>query len=227
VSRVGTLVLLAALATPAALAGADQLIPDALVVLEAPVSLPGRVGDAAPPRFVLMRGGSVFVGGSEDVYATVLAKDEQKAIEERLKDLRKAGQLVPKVAFGDDATRQYRLRVFEGGAVEVVMTGDPATAPQSFAPLAAFVRDLLSFDHPGLRPYVPDAYALRARPGDLVGGCRAWAFSVPLSEVIDSPRRIAPQEAAGWPTGASAASVCAGARPYVVTLRPLLPGQQP
>jgi len=227
VSRVRRFVLLAPFAIPATLAAADRVIPDAAIVLEAPVSLPGRVAESAPPRFVMMRGGSVFVGGSEHVYATVLAKDEQKAIEKRLKELRKAGQLVPSVTFGDDAARRYRLRVFEGDPVDVVMTGDPATAPPPFAPLAAFVQDLLTFDHRDLRPYVPDAYALRARAGELVGGCRPWAFSVPLHEALDSPRRIAPQEAERWPSGASAASVCAGGRRYVVTLRPLLPGEQP
>lgn len=226
-SLVRRLVLIATLTAPAPLAAAERAIPDAVVVLEAPVSLPGRVGDQAPPRFVMMRGGSVFVGGSEHVYAAVLAKDEQKAIEKRLKDLRKAGLLVPSVAFGGDATRRYRLRVFEGGAVDVVMTGDPATAPPPFAPLAAFVRDLLDFDHRDLRPYVPDAYALRARPGELAGGCRPWEFSVPLQETLDAPRRITPEEAERWPSGASAAAVCAGQTRYVVTLRPLLPGEQP
>jgi len=227
VSRARVLVLLAVLASPATLTAADRVIPDAVVVLEAPVSLPGRVGDQAPPRFVMMRGGSVFVGGSEHVYAAVLAKDEQKAIEKRLKDLRKAGQLVPSASFGEDARRRYRLRVLEGDAVDVVMTGDPATAPPPLRPLAAFVQDLLTFDHPGLRPYVPEAYALRARAGELVGGCRSWTFSVPLHDTLDSARRIGPAEAERWPSGASAASVCAAGRRYVVTLRPLLPGEQP
>jgi hypothetical protein len=32
---------------------------------------------------------------------------------------------------------------------------------------------------------------------------------------------------ASWPTGAAPASVCAGDKKYVVTLRPLLPGEKP
>ena len=73
------------------------------------------------------------------------------------------------------------------------------------------------------------------REGRPVGGCRRWAFPFPIAAVLGAPRVVSSDEAAGWPTGGVAASVCgddagpsasAGKR-YVVTLRPLLPGEQP
>jgi hypothetical protein len=63
-------------------------IPEATLVLEATVGLPGRVSAAAPPRFVLMRDRRVFVGGTDGVVAGLLDKDEAKWIEQRVKDLR-------------------------------------------------------------------------------------------------------------------------------------------
>ena len=38
---------------------------------------------------------------------------------------------------------------------------------------------------------------------------------------------VAAADAIGWPTGALPASVCAGDKRFVVTLRPLLPGERP
>jgi hypothetical protein len=128
-----------------------------------------------------------------------------------------------------------RLRLLEDDPFEVVVAGDPAQAPPHLAPLATLLADLLRFDHPTLRPYTPSGYAIVAREGRLVGGCRPWGFTFPIAEALSAPRTISPAEASGWPTGAVPASVCAdGADPsdpagkrYVVTLRPLLPGEQP
>jgi hypothetical protein len=67
------------------------------------------------------------------------------------------------------------------------------------------------------------------REGRLVGGCRSWGFTFPIAAALAGPRLISPPEAVGWPTGAVPASVCAADtdQRYIVTLRPLLPGEQP
>lgn len=218
------LALVALLAVPSASAGE---VPQATLILEASVGVPGTLPAAAPPRFVLRRDGSVFVGGSEQIYAGLLAKDEVKLIERRVKALRQAGVLGPSVSFGDDTTKSYRLRVLKDGARDVVITGDPATAPPELQGLGLLVSDLLRFDHPSLRPWVPTEYAVSAREGVLVGGCREWLLPLSLDDVLDGPRRLAADEVERWPAGADPASVCRDGRRYVVTLRPLLPGEQP
>jgi len=38
---------------------------------------------------------------------------------------------------------------------------------------------------------------------------------------------VSASEAHDWPTGAAPAAVCDGDRRFVVTLRPLLPGERP
>jgi hypothetical protein len=202
-------------------------IPEAAIVLEATVGLPGRVSAAAPPRFVLLRDRRVFVGGTDRVFAGLLDKDEAKWIEERVKDLRKRGLLLPSVSFGNDTTKRFRLRVLEDSPTDVVASGDPAEAPPALQPLAGFLTDLLRFHHPSLRPFAPEAYALSVREGSLVGGCRSWPFAVPLDEALAGPHRVSAAEAEPWPTGANPASVCAEGRRFVVTLRPLLPGEAP
>ena len=45
--------------------------------------------------------------------------------------------------------------------------------------------------------------------------------------MLVAPRVVKAEAAATWPTGAVAASVCAGDKRYAVTLRPLLPGEKP
>jgi hypothetical protein len=202
-------------------------IPQAVLVLEAAVGLPGSIPDAAPPRFVLLRDGRVFVGGSEPIYAGELSEDDEDRLEDRLDALRDSGVLAPSVTFGDDASKRYRLRLLQKDPRDVVITGDPADAPPALRPLADFVSDLLRFDHRSLRPWSPDEYALAAREGILVGGCREWFLPVSFDAVLESPRRIAAEEVERWPTGSNPASVCVDGGRYVVTLRPLLPGEQP
>jgi len=225
VRRAFSALALAALAT-GTLAEAGE-IPDATLVLEAAIALPGTIPEAAPPRFVLRRDRTVFIGGSEAIYAGQLSKDEAKRIENRVKRLRKAGLLNPTVSFGEDATKRYRLRVLKDGARDVVISGDPRTAPPELQSLASLVTDLLSFDHPSLRPWAPSTYALSAREGVLLGGCREWFLPVPLEDVLAAPRSLAADDADRWPSGANPASVCYQGEHYVVTLRPLLPGEQP
>jgi hypothetical protein len=216
--------LVAVLVAPTARAGE---VPEATLILEATVGVPATLPAAAPPRFLLRRDRSVFVGGSEQIYSGLLDNDAVKAIERRVKALRKSDVLAPSVSFGDDTTRRYRLRLLEDGARDVVITGDPATAPPELQALALLVSDLERFDHPSLRPWQPAEYAVSAREGVLVGGCREWLLPLSLDEVLAGPRRLAADEAERWPKGADPASVCRDGRRYVVTLRPLLPGEQP
>jgi hypothetical protein len=110
---------------------------------------------------------------------------------------------------------------------EISVTGDPAAAPASLAPLASLLSDLLSFHHPSLRPYTPTAFAMTVREGRLRGGCRPWRFVFPIEEALAGPRVLSAVDASDWAQGAIPASVCVDDRRYVVTLRPLLPGESP
>ena len=111
-SRFSSWPLLAAAVAP----GAGE-IPDATLVLEAAVGVPGTLPAAAPPRFVLRRDGSVFVGGSEPIYAGLLDKDEVKAHRAPGQGAAQVGSLLgPSVSFGDDAIEAYRLRAAQGRA---------------------------------------------------------------------------------------------------------------
>jgi hypothetical protein len=202
-------------------------VPGAAIVLEAAPGTPGSDPSAAPPRFVLLKDGQVFVGGTARLEAGRLEKGEASALLKRAEALRKLPGLSPTVSLGGDAARTMRLRLLEGRPLEVVATGDPAAAPPALAPLATLLADLLRFDHPSLRPYTPSSCALSVREGRLVGGCRPWGFASPIAEALAAPRTVSAAEASGWPTGAFPASVCADGRRYVVTLRPLLPGEQP
>jgi hypothetical protein len=68
---------------------------------------------------------------------------------------------------------------------------------------------------------------LRVREEALPGGCRAWKLPFPPTEALDAARSVPASGLPDWPTGAVAASVCAGEKRYAVTLRPLLPGERP
>ena len=202
-------------------------IPKAVVVLEGlTVPLPDQVAEAAPPRFVLLEDGQVFVGGTSRLAAGRLAKPEAKAIEARVVAVRQLPGFGATVSLGAGPQR-YRLRLRKGGSQDIVVTGDPASPPAGLGPLASLVQDLLRFDHPSLRPYRPPAYAVIAREGKLAGGCRRWTFPDPVADSLFTPGTVPAAAAEGWPTGAVPASVCADDKTYVVALRPLLPGERP
>jgi hypothetical protein len=220
-----------AVANGASLATAGE-IPGAEIVLEAAPVAPGRDASSAPPRFVLLKDGQVFVGGTERLEAGLLEKGEVKALRKRVEQVRKLRDLPARVTMGGDPAVTLRLRLLEDRPIELVATGDPSQAPPHLAPLAGLLADLLRFDHPSLRPWAPPTYAMVVREGHPVGGCRPWGFAFPLTAVLGTPRVVPALEIAGWPTGGVAAAVCAdGAGPsakrFVVTLRPLLPGEQP
>ena len=202
-------------------------IPGALIVLETSAGSPGSDASAAPPRFVLLKDGQVFVGGSSLVETVRLDKSQAQALAKRAGALKKLPGLLAPVAFGGADERTARLALFEGDPLEIATTGDPAGAPAALVPLATLVDELARFDHPGMRPYAPSSYALGVREARLVGGCRSWGFSVPFAEARSGRRAVPAQDAVSWPTGAMPASVCVDDRRYAVTLRPLLPGERP
>jgi hypothetical protein len=216
-----------AVAAPPPAAPPAAEIPDALIVLETAPGTPGSDPTSAPPRFVLLKDGQLFVGGTGRLEAGRLEKPEVQGLRRRADALRKAAGRAGTLAFGGDEHRVARLRLPEDGPVEITITGDPALAPPALRPAAGLVSELLSFDHPSLAPYAPGSYAVRAREGGLVGGCRPWRFPFSVEDAVSGPRVVTAGEAEGWPTGAWPASVCVGDKRYVVTLRPLLPGERP
>jgi hypothetical protein len=202
-------------------------VPGAIAVLEVEApTIPGHVADGAPLRFVLMEKGQVFVGGSSEVAAGQLSSSELKALEKRLTDVRKLPGIASTVALGG-GTRRHHLIVRKGRPLDVTITGEPADAPPPLKPLAALLEELSSFDHPSLRRWAPENYALRAREGKLPGGCRAWPYEEALAGTDFAPRTVPAAQAQYWPTGTAAASVCQGDKSWIVTLRPLLPGETP
>ncbi|HXB57059.1 MAG TPA: hypothetical protein VN461_20010 [Vicinamibacteria bacterium] len=210
---------------PAARAGD---VPGAVIVLDAVGPSPGGPGTAAnSPRFVLLEDGQVFVGGTQRLATGRLERDEVKELEKRIARVRKIPGLGSQVSFGAAASPRYHLRLGKGQPLDILATGDPASAPAGLRPLASLVQDLAAFAHESLRSYEPAAYALSAREGALIGGCRSWGFAVPLAEALAGPRSVSAAAVADWPTGGAPASVCAGDKRYVVTLRPLLPGEKP
>jgi hypothetical protein len=184
---------------------------------------------------VLLKDGQVFVGGTARLEAGRLEKGEAQALRKRAGTVRKLPGIGERVVLGGDPALTMRLRLPEDDAFDVSVVGDPSQAPPHLAPLATLLADLLRFDHPSLRPWSPPGYAMVVREGRLAGGCRPWGFTFPIAAALAGPRVVSPAEAVGWPTGAVPASVCAdGAGPsasagkrYLVTLRPLLPGEQP
>ena len=202
-------------------------VPKAIALLEvAAPMLPGHVPDAAPLRFVLLENGQVFVGGTSVVTSGQLTSSELKALEKRLTDVRKLPGIASTVALGGGA-RRYHLIVRKGRPLDINVTGDPADAPPPLKPLAALLDELTSFDHPSLRPWKPESYALRAREGKLPGGCRPWPYEEALAGTDFVPRVVPAAQVIHWPSGAAPASVCQGDKSWIVTFRPLLPGETP
>ena len=209
-----------------ALARAGE-IPGAVAVLEAAPGTPGSDSSGAPPRFVLLKDGQVFVSGTSLVEAGRLEKAEAEALAKRAAALRKLPAVAGPVTFGGAPERVFRLRLLEKDPVEIVASGDTAQAPAALAPLAGLIDELVRFQHPSLRPYAPESYALGVREARLAGGCREWDLPLPIAQAAAGRHAVKASEVASWPTGALPASVCADDKRYVVTLRPLLPGEQP
>lgn len=223
--RAATAVLVAVLAAPAAAATGE--IPGAIVVLDVFArTLPDDVPESAPARFVLLEDGQVFVGGTSRLMAGRLSPAELKALDRRITEVRKVPGLAGTVRLGDGEGRR-RLLLRRGRPLDMQVLGDTSQAAPPLRPLAALIDDLARFDHPSLRPYAPATYAVSAREGTLAGGCRSWPFKEPPAESVFAPRPLPGETVRDWPTGARPASVCAGDKTYVVTFRPLLPGERP
>ena len=198
--------------------------PNVEVMLAAPLPLiAGQVPEAAPPRFVLLEDGRIFVGGTSEILEGRLSGGPLKALRSDVARLRKLKGLADHLAFGP-GEEEYRLRLAKGR--EIVAKGDPERAPFDARPVASFVQKLLGFDDPSLRLYRPERYELTVRPGTLVGGCRSWTLPVPLVDALAAPRVVAAAAVGSWPTGALPASVCSGDKSFIVTLRPLLPWER-
>ncbi len=229
--------LVLALSALALLADAEAGDLDgALLTIEAAPGTPGSEPVGAPPRFALLADGQVFVGGTSQLETTRLEKGELAALRRRIEAVRKAverGGVPPAAPAGRPAVR---VRFLGGRTIELLLDpqrlAEPAPARgsarrQPAASLTALVGDLLRYDHPALVRYAPASYALLAQRRTLVGGCRPWTFSFPIEEAVAAPIAVHARDAVGWPTGALPASVCAGDTRFVVTLRPLLPGERP
>lgn len=223
--RAVAVLLLVSLGVPAAAATGE--IPNALVVLEVRGRVhPDDVPESAPARFALLEDGQVFVGGTSRLVAGRLSTAEVKALDRRVAEIHKLPGLAGTVRLGGGDGRQ-RLLLRRGRPLDMTVIGDTSQATPALRPLATLIDDLARFDHPSLRPYEPGAYAVSAREGALAGGCRSWPFKESPAESIFGPRTLPGDSLHDWPTGAGPASVCAGDKTYVVTFRPLLPGERP
>ena len=202
-------------------------IPGAAVVLEVLVpTVPGEIALAAPPRFVLMEDGTLYVGGTRDVMVGRLEPSELKDLERRIADVRKL-PLTGAMTVGPGNERRH-LFLKKGRPLDMVLTGDPANPPASVRALAALVTDLARFPHPSLRPYEPTSFAMSAKEGALAGGCRPWTLPERLAESVFAPRIVPAKGHGDWPTGAVPAAVCLeNDKRYIVTFRPLLPNERP
>jgi hypothetical protein len=200
-------------------------IPDATIVLEelSPTA-PGDMPESAPPLFVLLKNGQVFRGGSGHLLEGRLEGDEASALEKEVSRVRKLLGLGSTVTFGPGPLR-LRLSLRDGHRLEILASGDPATAAPALRPLASLLQELARYDHPSLRPFAPASYLLRVKEIHLPGGCRPWLFPLPFAEALASPRVVPSAMVVGWPTGETPASVCVADKSYAVTFRPLLPGE--
>ncbi len=199
-------------------------LPGAQVLVESlTTTLPGQAADALPPRFALLENGQVLVGGTSAIYVGKLSGREVKDLEKRIEALRRLPGLASEVRLGPGPLRTS-LKVRKGQALEITATGAPESAPIGLQPLASLLADLLEFRHPSLQRYLPGTYVASAREGRLAGGCRTW----PAGEALPVVARVVSAEAfRTWPKGGNPAHVCDGGRNYLVTLRPLVPGEKP
>lgn len=199
-------------------------VPRATILLE--VLLPpgaGRVPEAAPPRFVLMETGEIYLGGTSTVSVARLSKSELGPIQKQVAQVRKMRGLASTLTLGP-GTAHRRLVLADGKPVEIVATGDPSAAPVALRPLASLLATLEGFGHPSLRPYRATAFRLTAREAPLAGGCWPWTFTVSPEAAVAAPAVV--PSADHWPTGAVSGSACSGGKTYQINLRPLLPGEK-
>jgi hypothetical protein len=204
-------------------AGPGEL-PSAEVTLEVfAAPAPGRVPEAAPLRFALLEKGRIFVGGTSEIAVGELEGRERKQLEKMVEAVAEDERLEREVTLSPGADR-YRLYLGDEKRT-IVASGDPRRASIAHRKLADLILTLERFEHASLRPHDPAEVLVSARRGELVGGCRVWGFEFPLESAERRPVAIPARAASGWPRGATPASVCHEGRRYVVTVRPLVPGE--
>jgi hypothetical protein len=213
-----------ALLSPLTVLGSPPPNTSVALWVTGPSLVQGDVLGAMPPRFALLEDGRVFVGGISAIASTKLASGQIKAIESQIARVKKLGTLPSPVVLGPGEDR-FRLMLHKGP--ELLVEGDPAHAVPAFRPVATLVQTLLEFSSPDLKPYQPESFLMRLEEGSLLGGCRDWQLPGRLADLRKAPVVVGAPAAAGWPTGAHAASVCDGDNRLTVTLRPLLPGETP
>jgi hypothetical protein len=188
---------------------------------------PGVAPEAMPPRFALMEDGTAYVGGTSAVAVRRLEKREIKDIEKDIDRIRKIPGLATRVDLGPGSDRSYRIVVRQGKPLDLTAVGDTGTASPAFSPIVSLIVRLADVSGREMPPYSPTSYLLSAREETLAGGCRRWTFPAPLAQVLAAPQVVAASAADSWPTGGTLASVCDGGKHYSVSLKPLLPGEQP
>ena len=168
--------------------------------------------------------GTLYVGGTRDIPGGKL--------ESGMKDLDRASpgaQAAPHRGDGDRARQRAPPPLPEEGtrAGHAPERRSGGSARELRA-LAALVTDLARFQHPSLRPYEPTSYAMSAKEGAPARDCRPWTIPEPLADSVFEPRVVRAKGHGDWPTGAIPAAVCLeNDKRYVVTFRPLLPGERP
>ena len=202
-------------------------IPGALLEVTATTPFaPLQNWSSAPPRFVLMDDGQVFLGGSKDLLSGRLEKDEVKAFEAQVEGVRKMPGLASVVAFAEGDEPSFHLRVSRGKPLDVRAAGDPAKASPALRPLAVLLEKVLRFDHPSLRPYAPASLWLVAHEGVRRGGCWIWTLATTPREAAGGAT-VPASAVETWASGVCPTRVCVGDKSYEVSLRPLLPGERP
>jgi hypothetical protein len=218
----GAAAALAAICAPAWAADSTDVAIELRVSAPA---VPGRVPESMPPRFVLMEDGTAFIGGTSAVGTTRLEKSEVKAIEKDIDRIRKIPGLATRVDLGPGSDRTYRILVRKGKPLDLTAVGELAGANPAFRPVVSLLVRLGDYSGPELHPYRPASYLLSAREEVLPGGCRDWTFPVGLAQVLAAPQVVGAAAAEDWPTGGNGGSACVGDKRYLVSLRPLLPGE--
>jgi hypothetical protein len=193
-----------ALAAPAYAA----LPPNTVVALYvAGLPATGEIADGAPPRFVLLEDGRVFVGGTSTVSSAKLSGKDLKPVNEPLSRARKVGARPGTVTLGP-GTQQYRL--VRKGQPDVLTQGDPARAAGTDRPLGVLIDAMLAFDHPALRPLVPESYLASLRPDALPGGCREWHLPVKPADLKTRPAVVPASSVVGSGVGVRSGSALHG-----------------
>ena len=169
-------------------------IPRAVVVLESPVApLPGQVAEAAPPRFVLLEDGQVFVGGTHGLATAKLSSAEHEG--PRPPPHRPAQEPRRSRAWSrsDPGRRCGALILRKGRPLEAKIEGDPAAAPPGAEAAGRHGARAGDLPPPGLRPYTPAFFALVRAGGQRCPAAAASGSSSSPSTDASSRRAWSPR----------------------------------